>query len=151
MKIMVQQKNLKLMCTKVEHCLFTKNNTCKYWMSVVRINMFHRIRKVSSVHQVSSWNLKHEKKLTKQYSSGSGYLQPPPPPSYSPLPPNSFSDTVFADLNLTHEHTPLDDHEYATLDQLSNDRGKTHNEVSKKWRKKKESEKWRKKMLTRLL
>ena len=25
---MVQQQNLKLMCTKAEHCLFTKNTTC---------------------------------------------------------------------------------------------------------------------------
>ena len=94
---------------------------------------------------MSSCNLKHERKLTKQYSSGSGYLRPPPPPSYTPLPPNSFSDTVFTDLNLTHEHTSLDDHEYATLDQLSNDRGKTHNEVSEKWRKKERKQKMKKK------
>ena len=92
----------------------------------------------------------HEKrKLTKQYSSESGYLQPPPPPSYTPLPPNSFSDTVFTDLNLTHEHKPLDDHEYVTLDQLSNGRGKTHNEVSENEEKRKEAknEEKRKKML----
>ena len=57
-------------------------------------------------------------------------LQLPPPTSYSPLSLNSFSDTVSADLNLTHEHTPLDDHEYTTLDLLSNDRGKTNNEVA---------------------
>ena len=116
-------------------------------MSVIRINMFHRIRQVSSVCQVSSWNLKHTKKSSR--TSGNGYLQPPPPPSYSPLPPNSFSDTVFTDLNLTHEHKPLDDHEYVTLDQLSNGRGKTHNEVSENEEKRKEAknEEKRKKML----
>ena len=34
----------------------------------------------------------------------------------------------------------IDDHEYATMDQLSNDRGKTHNEVAVEEKKKAKNE-----------